>query len=98
MTTGTAFDLVGKMTSVNRTTEKNGGYNANVQFNVTNRGEKPAPIVLSLNNYYGDNNRITQQEGDGPRWRRVSSNKYELRTTVPRNETQVIQWNELYRP
>jgi hypothetical protein len=87
------------MNSINKTTYDRGGYDAKIQFNITNRGDKPAPVILNLNNYNGDNNRITQDPGYvGPRWRRINSNKYELTTTVPVNRTQVILWNENYRP
>lgn len=75
ITTGSAFDMVGKMTSLNKTTFDNGGYNAKVQLNVTNRGDKVAPVSLKLSNWRGDNNIISYDSNyAGPKWSRVSAN------------------------
>jgi hypothetical protein len=65
-----------------------------VQFNITNRGIKPAPVVLNKN--YSDTEfyNITQNPGyTGPRWKRVNADKYEMLVTVPANRTQIIEWN-----
>jgi hypothetical protein len=79
------------MISVNKTSYDRGGYSAKVQLNITNRGDKPAPVQLNMNNYNGDNNVITQDSDyTGPRWKRINANRYEILTTVPVNQTQVV--------
>ena len=94
VTTGNAFDLVGKLTAVSRTSVSN-GYDATMQLNVTNRGDKPANIVLILNNYNGDNNAIKGTKGLG--WSKINANRFEIRLTAAANETKSIGWTESQR-
>ena len=94
VTTGNAFDLVGKLTAISRTSVSN-GYDANMQLNVTNRSDKPAKMVLTLNNYNGDNNAIKGTTGID--WTKVNANKFEIRLTTAANETKSIGWTENHR-
>ena len=94
VTTGNAFDLVAKLTAVSRTSVTN-GYDAMMQLNVTNRGDKPANMVLILNNYNGDNNVIKGTTGFD--WQKINTNRFEIRLTTAANETKSIGWTERYR-
>ena len=95
VTTGNAFDLVGKLTAISRTSVSN-GYDATMQLNVTNRSDKPASMVLILNNnYYGDNNVIKGTTGID--WTKISANMFEIRLTAAANETKSVGWTERHR-
>lgn len=90
---GTAADLVGRIFYEEMILTVGLG-NYRVKFNITNRGVKPAPVVLNKNYSDTENYYITQNPGySGPRWKRVSSTKYEMLTTIPANWTQIIEWN-----
>ena len=94
VTTGNAFDLVGKLTAISRTSVSN-GYDVTMQLNVTNRSDKPAKMVLILNNYNGDNNVIKGTTRN--KWVKINANRFEIRLTTAANETKSIGWTENYR-
>ena len=95
VTTGNAFDLVCKLTAISRTSVTN-SYDATMQLNVTNRSDKPASMVLILNNnYYGDNNVIKGTTGID--WTKINANRFEIRLTAAANETKSVGWTERHR-
>ena len=94
VTTGNAFDLVGKLTAISRTSVTN-GYDATMQLNVTNRSGKPADMVLILTNYNSDNNALKGTTGID--WTKISANMFEIRLTAAANETKSVGWTERHR-
>jgi len=94
VTTGNAFDLVGKLTAISRISVTN-GYDATMQLNVTNRSGKPADMVLILTNYNSDNNALKGTTGID--WTKISANMFEIRLTAAANETKSVGWTERHR-
>jgi hypothetical protein len=97
LTTGNAFDITANKVASNRRSFERGGYEADLNLTIWNHKDISAEIVVELNNYNGDNNRITWKT-QGLNVVKVSAQKLRISRAFAANEKTSYLWQESYRP
>ena len=91
LTTGNAFDITADKISNSRTsTDKNGGFQADLTFKVSNHKDTAAEVEVKFFNGYGDNLKI--RWNNEAELEKVSSGEYLFKKVLQPDEVWEVNW------
>lgn len=92
LTTGNAFDITANKIANNYNSFNSGGYSADLNLTISNHKNTAAEIVVEINNYYGDNNRLTWKTS-GLKVEKVSASLLRISRKFQANEKFSYLWS-----